>query len=144
MNLSTHETAVAGNTFFWNSFSGRRDQLREDGAARVHSSLCHPVDRRKEVDPALFQFKSFLLRSCVTGLFSASYSDCPRISRTAVMKYDSPATEPRDWRVGADAQEGRINSGSCWKYCETKPRSDLVSMRVARLVAKTTDKRHYA
>jgi hypothetical protein len=35
---------------------------------RVYPSLFHPVDRWKEVNPALFQFKSFLLRPCVIGL----------------------------------------------------------------------------
>src|ERR1019366_1308227 len=49
-------------------FGQMLDQLREDGAARVHPSLFHPEDRRKEVNPALFQFKSFLRRSCVIML----------------------------------------------------------------------------
>lgn len=66
---------VAGNTFLEFFFGEVLDELREDGAARVHPLLLHPADRQKEVDPGLFQFKSFLLRSCVTGLFSASYSD---------------------------------------------------------------------
>src|ERR1019366_4339335 len=59
---------VAGNTLL-KFFSGQMlDQLREDGAARVHPSLFHPEDRPKEVNPALFQFKSFLRRSCVIML----------------------------------------------------------------------------
>jgi hypothetical protein len=51
--------------FFFGEIS---DQLREDGASRVHPSVFHPVDRRKEVNPALFQFKSFLLPPCFMGL----------------------------------------------------------------------------
>ena len=59
---------VAGNTLLKFFFGQMLDQLREDGAARVHPSLFHPEDRRKEVNPALFQFKSFLRRSCVIML----------------------------------------------------------------------------
>ena len=59
---------VAGNTLLKFFFGQMLDQLREDGAARVHPSLFHPEDRQKEVNPALFQFKSFLLRPCVTML----------------------------------------------------------------------------
>ena len=59
---------VAGNTLLKFFFGQMLDQLREDGAARVHPSLFHPEDRQKEVNPALFQFKSFLLRPCVIGL----------------------------------------------------------------------------
>jgi len=56
---------VAGNTLLKFFFGQMLEQLREDGAARVHPSLFHPEDRQKEVNPALFQFKSFLLRPCV-------------------------------------------------------------------------------
>src|ERR1035438_9904503 len=59
---------VAGNTLLKFFFGQMLDQLREDGAARVHPSLFHPEDRQKEVNPALFQFKSFLLRPCVIML----------------------------------------------------------------------------
>jgi hypothetical protein len=59
---------VAGNTLLKFFFGQMLDQLREDGAARVHPSLFHPEDRRKEANPALFQFKSFLLRPCVIML----------------------------------------------------------------------------
>src|SRR5271157_3745066 len=59
---------VAGNTLLKFFFGQMLDQLREDGAARVHPSLFHSEDRRKEVNPALFQFKSFLLRPCVIML----------------------------------------------------------------------------
>ena len=59
---------VAGNTLLKFFLGQMLDQLREDGAARVHPSLFHPQDRRKEVNPALFQFKSFLLRPCVIML----------------------------------------------------------------------------
>src|ERR1019366_2158384 len=48
---------VAGNTLL-KFFSGQMlDQLREDGAARVHPSLFHPEDRRKEVNPAPFSIQ---------------------------------------------------------------------------------------
>jgi hypothetical protein len=59
---------VAGNTFLKFFFGQMLDQLREDGAARVHPSLFHPGRRQKEVDPAPFQFKSFLLRPCIIML----------------------------------------------------------------------------
>jgi hypothetical protein len=59
---------VAGNTLLKFLFGQMLDQLREDGAARVHPSLFHPEDRRKEVNPALFQFKSFQLRPYVSVL----------------------------------------------------------------------------
>ena len=62
---------MAGDTLL-KSFWGMLDQLREDGASRVHLSLFHPVNRRKEVNPAPFQFKSFLLRPCIIGLSSIS------------------------------------------------------------------------
>jgi hypothetical protein len=55
---------VASHTLLKFFFGQMLDQLREDGAARVHPSLFHPEERRKEVDPALLQFKSFLLRPC--------------------------------------------------------------------------------
>src|ERR1035437_7750845 len=42
---------VAGNTLLKFFFGQMLDQLREDGAARVHPSLFHPEDRRKEVNP---------------------------------------------------------------------------------------------
>src|SRR5450756_834455 len=59
---------VAGNTLLKFLFGQMLDQLRENGAARVHPSLFHPEDSRKEVNPALFQFKSFLLRPCIIVL----------------------------------------------------------------------------
>jgi len=59
---------VAGNTLLKFFFGQMLDQLREDSAARVHPSLFHAEDRRKEVNPAFFQFKSFLLRPCVIML----------------------------------------------------------------------------
>jgi hypothetical protein len=59
---------VAGNTLLKFFFGQVLDQLREDGAARVHPLLFHPEDRRKEVNPALFLFKSFLLQPCVIML----------------------------------------------------------------------------
>ena len=59
---------MAGNTLLKFFFGEMLDQLREDGASRVHPSLFHPVYRRKEVNPAPFQSKSFLLRLCVIGL----------------------------------------------------------------------------
>ena len=59
---------MAGNTLLKFLFGQMLDQLREDGAARVHPSLFHPEDRQKEVNPALFQFKSFLLRPSVIML----------------------------------------------------------------------------
>jgi hypothetical protein len=59
---------VAANTLLKFFFGQMLDQLREDSGARVHPSLFHAEDRRKEVNPALFQFKSFLLRPCVIML----------------------------------------------------------------------------
>ena len=59
---------MAGNTLLKFLFGEMLDQLREDGASRVHPSLFHPVDRRKEVNSVPFRFKSFLLRPCVIGL----------------------------------------------------------------------------
>jgi hypothetical protein len=56
---------VAGNTLLKFFFGQMFDQLWEDGAARVHPSWIHPEDRQKEANPALFQFKSFLLRPSV-------------------------------------------------------------------------------
>jgi hypothetical protein len=44
---------VAGDTLLKFFFGEMLDELREDGASRVHPSLFHPVDRRKEVNPAL-------------------------------------------------------------------------------------------
>ena len=51
---------VAGNTLLKFFVGQMLDQLREDGAARVHPSLFHPEDRRKEVNPAFFNSN----RSC--------------------------------------------------------------------------------
>jgi hypothetical protein len=51
---------VAGNTLLEFFFGQMLDQLREDGAARVHRSLFHPEDRRKEVNSAFFNSN----RSC--------------------------------------------------------------------------------
>lgn len=59
---------VARNTLLKFFFGEILDQLREDGAPRVHPSFFHPVDRRKEVNPVHFQFKSFLLRLPVISL----------------------------------------------------------------------------
>jgi hypothetical protein len=63
---------VAGDALLKFFFGEMLDELREDGASRVHPSLFHPVDRRKEVNPAPLQFKSFLLQPRVTGLSSIS------------------------------------------------------------------------
>jgi hypothetical protein len=68
---------VAGNTLLKFFFGEMLDQLREDGASRVHQSLFHPIDRRKEVNPAPFQFKSFLLRPCVIGLIFNELGQLP-------------------------------------------------------------------
>jgi hypothetical protein len=59
---------VAGNTLLKFFFGEMLDQLREDGPARVHPSLFHPEDRRKEVNSGPYQSKSFLLQPCVIGL----------------------------------------------------------------------------
>ena len=59
---------MAGNTLLKFFFGEMLNQLREDGASRVHPSLFHPVDQRKEVNPAPFPFKSFPLRPCVIDL----------------------------------------------------------------------------
>jgi hypothetical protein len=45
---------VAGDTLLKFFFGEMLDQLREDGASRVHPSLFHPADRRKEANPAPF------------------------------------------------------------------------------------------
>jgi hypothetical protein len=70
---------VTGNTLLKFLFGQMLDQLREDGAAGVHPSLFHPEDRRKEVNPALFQFKSFLLRPCVIALIFKGLGCPPEI-----------------------------------------------------------------
>ena len=59
---------VAGDTLLKFFLGEMFDQLREDGASRVHPSLFHPADRRKEANSALFQFKSFLPRPRVICL----------------------------------------------------------------------------
>jgi hypothetical protein len=58
---------VAGNTLLKFFFGEMFDQLREDSASRVHPSLFHPVDRRKEVNPAFFNSN----RSCFDHALSA-------------------------------------------------------------------------
>src|SRR5438094_7132329 len=63
---------VASDTLLKFFFGEMLDELRENGASRVHPSLFHPVARRKDVNPAPFQFKSFLLRPRVIGLSSIS------------------------------------------------------------------------
>jgi len=55
------------------------DQFREDGASRIHPSLFHPVERRNEFNPALFQSKSFLLRSCAIVLIINELDRFPEI-----------------------------------------------------------------
>jgi hypothetical protein len=59
---------VAGNTLLKFFFGEMLNQLREDGASRVHPSLFHPIDRRKQVKSSLFPCRSFLLRPCVIRL----------------------------------------------------------------------------
>jgi hypothetical protein len=68
---------MAGNTFVKFFFGEMLDQLREDGASRVHPSLFHPTDRRKEVKSSLFPFKSFLLRVYVIGLIFNELDQLP-------------------------------------------------------------------
>ena len=68
---------MAGNTFLKFFFGEMLNQLREDGASRVHPSLFHPRDRRKEVKSSLFPFKSFLLRVCVIGLILNELDQLP-------------------------------------------------------------------
>ena len=68
---------MAGNTLLKFFFGEMLDQLREDGASRVHQSLFHPIDRRKVVNPAPFQFKSFLLRPSVIGLIFNELGQLP-------------------------------------------------------------------
>jgi hypothetical protein len=67
---------VAGNTFLKFFFGQMLDQLRKDGTSR---SLFHPVDRRKEVNPAPFQSKSFLLRLCAMALIFNQLDRPPEI-----------------------------------------------------------------
>jgi hypothetical protein len=43
----------------------RRLRLRRYPALRIHRSLFHSENRQKEVNLALFQFKSFLIQPCV-------------------------------------------------------------------------------
>jgi len=68
---------MAGNTFLKFFFGEMLDQLREDGASRVHPSLFHPIDRRKEVESSLFPFKSFLLQTCVIELIFNELGQLP-------------------------------------------------------------------
>src|ERR1019366_6777417 len=49
-------------------YSALDNQLREHGAARVHSALFHPARQPKKVDFGHFQLKSFSLRPCVIML----------------------------------------------------------------------------
>ena len=69
---------MAGNTLLKFLFGQMLDQLREDGAARVHPSLFQE-DRRKKGNPTLFQFKSFLLRPCVIVLIFKGLGCPPEI-----------------------------------------------------------------
>src|SRR5664280_1316680 len=59
---------VAGNTLLKFFFRQMLDQLREHGAARVHSALFHPARQPEKVDFGHFQLKSFSLRPCVIML----------------------------------------------------------------------------
>jgi hypothetical protein len=45
---------VTGNTLLKFFFGEMLNQLREDGASRVHPSLFHPIDKRKMVESSLF------------------------------------------------------------------------------------------
>jgi hypothetical protein len=63
---------VAGHTLLKFFFGEMLNQLREDGASRVHPSLFHPIDRRKEVKSSLFLFKSFFFHYALSGLSSMS------------------------------------------------------------------------
>ena len=45
---------MAGDTLLKFFFREMLDQLREDGASRIHPSLFHPADRRKEANPSPF------------------------------------------------------------------------------------------
>jgi hypothetical protein len=51
---------VAGRTLLKFFFGEMLNQLREDGASRVHPSLFHPIGRRNEVKSSLFLFKIVL------------------------------------------------------------------------------------
>jgi hypothetical protein len=59
---------VAGHTLLKFFFRQMLDQLREHGAARVHSALFHPARQPEKVDFGHFQLKSFSLRPCVIML----------------------------------------------------------------------------
>src|SRR5438046_1318460 len=67
-------------------------------AARVHRSLFHPEDRKKEVNPALFQLKSFLSQPCVIMLIfnllegppeTLAGQQCPNFNRLRISRFDS-------------------------------------------------------
>src|SRR5205814_9921659 len=82
---------VASDTLLKFFFGAMLDELRDNGASRVHPSLFHPIARRKDGNPAPFQFKSFLLRPRVIGLSSISEADRSNFSRTVVKRICLPS-----------------------------------------------------
>jgi hypothetical protein len=63
---------VTGNTLLKFSIGQMPDQLRKDGAARVHPSLFHPEYRQEAADPTIFnsnrsRFDHVLSRLSSTG-----------------------------------------------------------------------------
>src|SRR5664279_4210683 len=76
---------VAGHTLLKFFFRQMLDQLREHGAARVHSALFHPARQPGKVDFGHFQLKSFSLRPCVKGGVKGSQCGGVKVVQWKVM-----------------------------------------------------------